>query len=364
MQQHQFGISVYPEHSTKEEMFAYIECAAKKGFTRVFTCLLSVDKSKEETIKEFTELISFCHKHNFIVSVDTAPQVIHRLGGSALDLKLFHDMGVDILRLDFSFGILFDSFATRNPYGIRIEFNGSNDAGIETMIDQGANPGRICISHNFFPQEFTGLSVSRFKSLNQKWNALHLPVAAFISSQQNKTFGPWPVYDGLVTCEAHRHLPIDVQARHMIACGNVTNFIIGNAYASDDELSKLVNIDTSLITFRLDHPRQPSLEENHIIYDLIHQGRSDCSDMMIRSSYIRFTLKERSITPYPCSKEIFERGDVLIVNNNLEHYSGELHVVLEPFENKGNHNLVGSIRNEELIILDELTPNKEFKFIN
>ena len=31
------GISVYPEHSKKEEMYAYIRKAGKLGFRRVFT---------------------------------------------------------------------------------------------------------------------------------------------------------------------------------------------------------------------------------------------------------------------------------------------------------------------------------------
>lgn len=33
----QLGISVYPEHTTKEETYAYIRKAGKLGYKRVFT---------------------------------------------------------------------------------------------------------------------------------------------------------------------------------------------------------------------------------------------------------------------------------------------------------------------------------------
>ena len=45
---HRLGISLYPEHSTQEKDFAYMELAAKYGFSRIFTCLLSVEKGAEE----------------------------------------------------------------------------------------------------------------------------------------------------------------------------------------------------------------------------------------------------------------------------------------------------------------------------
>ena len=39
---HKLGISVYPDKSPKEEVYAYMEKAAKLGFSRIFTCFLSI----------------------------------------------------------------------------------------------------------------------------------------------------------------------------------------------------------------------------------------------------------------------------------------------------------------------------------
>ena len=50
-----------------------------------------------------------------------------------------------------------------------------------------------------------------FAKFNRKWKELGLHTAAFVSSNNTNTYGPWPVYNGLCTVEADRGLPIDLQ---------------------------------------------------------------------------------------------------------------------------------------------------------
>ncbi len=45
------GISIYPEKTTFKEIYDYIDKAAENGFTRIFSCLLSVKDTKENIIK-------------------------------------------------------------------------------------------------------------------------------------------------------------------------------------------------------------------------------------------------------------------------------------------------------------------------
>ena len=80
---------------------------------------------------------------------------------------------------------------------------------------------------------------------------MNIKVAAFVSSQEEGTYGPWPVNEGLCTLEIHRDLPIDVQARHLFATRLVDDVIIANAYASEEELSTLSKIDPGKLTLRL-----------------------------------------------------------------------------------------------------------------
>ena len=67
------GISIYPEHSTQEKDFAYMEMAVKLGFSRIFTCLLSASRDIEVVRKEFGAFMKKAHELGFEVAVDTNP---------------------------------------------------------------------------------------------------------------------------------------------------------------------------------------------------------------------------------------------------------------------------------------------------
>lgn len=362
---HKLGISVYPEHSTVEKDFAYMELAAKYGFKRIFTCLLSVNKPKEEIVKDFTAFCTKAHELGFEVACDTAPFVFEHLGATPEDVSIFKEMGFDIIRLDGHFDDRLDTIITRNPYGIKIERNGSMDSDVAGLIRHGADPNNVIICHNFYPETYTGLGLKTFENFNKLWKESGLHTAAFVTSHNENTYGPWPVFDGLPTLEMHRNLPIDVQARHMVSMELIDDILIGNAYATEDELKTMSEIDLNKTTVSIDLVDGINEEEMKVLFNYSHTGRSDASDYMIRSSWPRMDYKETSIPYRKCDKPTFERGDVVIVNDNLAHYRGECEIILQPIENDGRRNLVGTIPDEELIILDEMEkrPDHLFGFI-
>ena len=95
------GISVYPNHSSVEEIKAYMDLAAKYNFTRVFTCLLSVeDEEKDQIIKEFSETIFYAKSLGMEVIADVSPKVFGQLDISYKDLSFFKEIGADGIRLD------------------------------------------------------------------------------------------------------------------------------------------------------------------------------------------------------------------------------------------------------------------------
>ena len=70
-----WGISLYPEHSTVEQDCAYIERAAAHGFSRIFSCLLSVEGDPDQVKRESAELTSCAHANGMEVVFDVAPNV-------------------------------------------------------------------------------------------------------------------------------------------------------------------------------------------------------------------------------------------------------------------------------------------------
>lgn len=357
------GISLYPKKETLEKDFEYLENAAKNGFTRLFTCMQSAKGEREELIDIYSKVIKKAHELGFEVSVDTVPSTFEAFGVTPRNIKPFADMGIDIIRFDSSFGLYDDIAIINNPYGIKVELNGSLLTGVETLIENGANRSRILICHNFYPQRYTGLDFSIFENLNKRWNGLYLNTAAFVSSNNVNTVGPWPVSAGLPTCEIHRDLPIDIQVRHMIATNQINDILIGNAYATDEELEMIGKIDLTKTTIGIVVEENISELEQKIIFDLPQGRRMDCSSLIIRSAGTRFACKNSSIPAREYNEEYFHHGDVVIVNDNLSPYRGELQVILKDIKNDGDRNLVGHIKKEEMLILDSIKLGQRFSFI-
>ena len=117
------GISIYPEKSTLAEIKSYLKKTSEVGFSRIFSCLLSVNKPAEEIKKEFTEINEYAHSLGFEVIVDVSPRVFGELNISYKDLSFFKEIGADGIRLDAGFSGLEESIMTYNPEGLIIEIS-------------------------------------------------------------------------------------------------------------------------------------------------------------------------------------------------------------------------------------------------
>lgn len=357
------GISVYPEHSTLKENKEYIKKASEFGFSRIFTCLLSVgDKSKEEILVEFREMIDYAHSVNMEVIIDVAPFVFDKLGVSYNDLSFFKEMHADGIRLDEGFDGLTESLMTYNNENLKIEINSSFGNGyIDNILSHYPNKDNMITCHNFYPQKYTGLSEEHFNMCNKMIKEKGLKIAAFVSSQADNTYGPWPINEGLCTLELHRDLPIDVQMRHLCATQDIDDVIIGNAFATDEELEICSKINPGLLTFKIDYEKELHPTEEKIIFEHKHFVRGDMSEYMARSTFPRVTFKSESV-PAENTRNL-KRGDVIIVNDEYSRYKGELHIVLKEMPNDGRKNVIGSIPENEMMLLDYIKPWRPFAFM-
>lgn len=357
------GISVYPEHSTMQKDKEYIALAASYGFKRIFTCLLSVEGKTNEQIKEeFTEIIDYAHENGMEVILDVAPFVFERLGISYDNLSFFKEIHADGIRLDEGFDGLKESLMSYNPQNLKIEINASfGNKYLANIASHHPNTDNIITCHNFYPQRYTGLSMKHFNLCNEDIKKYNFKIAAFVSSQNEDTFGPWPVNEGLCTVEMHRNLPIDVQARHLFATGMIDDIIIANAFASKEELETLSRIIPGLLTFKIDFEKQLNETERKIIYEHQHFIRGDMSEYMARSTMPRVTYAKESV-PAENTRDM-KVGDIVIVNDNYLKYKGELQIVLKDMPNDGRKNVVGRICDNEMMLLDYIEPWKPFGFV-
>ncbi|WP_144510415.1 DUF871 domain-containing protein [Bacillus sp. FJAT-22090] len=355
------GISIYPQHSTLEEMQKYIQLAHENGFNRIFTCLMSITNHEER--EKLQQINQFAQKLGFEISADIAPQVFEELGLTYRDIaSLKEHYYLDALRLDMGFSGQEEAFMSLDASNLKVELNISNGTKyVENILSYKPNRENIIGCHNFYPRQYTGLSRKHFLDSSKLFKDNHIRTAAMISSGYAK-FGPWEeTLYGLPTLEEHRHLPITVQAKDLWHTGLIDDLIIGNMYASGEELKALGRLNRSKLELTVvTSPETTSLEEK-VIFDESHFNRGDVSEYVIRSTQSRVKYKNESF-PAHDTDDIMQ-GDITIDNELDVRYKGELQVALKAMPNSGYSNIVGKVVSEERFLLERIEPWESFGFI-
>jgi hypothetical protein len=352
------GLSIYPDNSIFEEDAAYLKFAKEHGFERIFMSMLEVTEGKEKVAEKFSKIIREAKNLGYEVILDIAPNIFDALEISYSDLSFFHQLAADGLRLDVGFDGNKEAMLSFNPYGLVIELNMSNDvAYLDNILTYQANQPFIYGCHNFYPQKGSALPLDFFEKCSLRFKDRGIRTAAFISSQ-TATGGPWDINDGLPTLEMHRQLPVEVQAKHFFAMGLIDDVIIGNAYASEEEIASLGRINRYQTEFSLVFGEKTSTMEKEISLNNQHFRRGDITSQMIRSTQTR---KDYKIANPKHDNEIeFQRGDVVIGNDEFGKYKNELQIVLTAHSDS-RKNKVGQIAAEELFLLDYIAPWTKFR---
>lgn len=353
------GVSIYPDHSNLQEDKNYLSLAKKYGFSRIFMSMLEVTNGKQEVFDRFHTIISYAKELNFEVILDIAPNIFEQLGISYDDLTYFNELGADGLRLDVGFDGNKEAMLSFNPFNLIVELNMSNNvAYLDNILTYEPNQPFIYGCHNFYPQEGTALPLEFFNECSKRFKNHGIRTAAFVTSQSGNV-GPWDINDGLPTLEMHRHLPIDVQAKHLFASNVIDDVIIGNAYASEEELECLGELNRYQTEFSVEFIEGTNNIEKSIVLDNQHYRRGDITSRMVRSTLVRKKYTEANKAHN--NDKTFQRGDIVIGNDSFGKYKNELQIVLEPHEDS-RKNKVGTIRKDELVLLDYIKPWSKFRF--
>ncbi|ATI72962.1 MupG family TIM beta-alpha barrel fold protein [Mesoplasma florum] len=359
----EIGISIYPEQSSFEKDKEYLDLAKSLGYKVVFTSLLHFvnDSDQESKQKKVLKSIKYAYDAGFYTILDVEEKSLEKLNKSIF-FSDFSDIGVSCIRMDTPLKAMEFAFATHNPNEFDLQINMSNnDSLIDNIIEYKPVVEKLSGCHNFFPFKYTGLPFDFFEEANKKFLKHNIYTSAFVGSSFG-TMTPAINQKELPTLEMQRELPIDAQAKILFYSDQIKCVIIGNSYASNEELEKLAAVSryTKEINITLDEG--VTKEELEIINSNMHYRRADINEYFVRSCAPRI-FNKKSILNKRGEHKFFKRGDVIIVNNLDERYKAELHIVLkDEFENyRGRYNRVGSINLNEIKLLDFLTQNTYFK---
>jgi len=356
------GISIYPSKSNVEEDKKYLELASSLGYTRIFTSLLEIEGDRDEVVEKYREIIEYGNSLGMETTLDINPKLFEQLGVSYEDLSFFTEIGAYAIRLDLGFGGSEEALMTKNDYDLKIEVNMSSGTKyIDNVMSYQPNRENLIASHNFYPMRYSGLSRDHFEKTTAQFNAYNLNTAAFVTSQAGEQ-GPWPVQTGLCSLEEHRNLPIEVQVSHYKVLGGIDDLIIGNAYASEEELKKAADaFFSSHVLIPVELSADARDLDRKVILDELHVYRGDRSAYLIRSSQTRVKYREEDFPVQTTSP--LEKGTIVLGNNNFGQYKGETQIILLPIEDDGTRNVVGKVTDDAVELLSDLKPFSTFKFI-
>ncbi|WP_041140323.1 DUF871 domain-containing protein [Beduini massiliensis] len=358
------GISLYPAYSTEEENKRYLKKAAECNCSLLFLALLGVGEDRQSVIDRYHPITRYAKELGYEIICDVNPSVFKHFGVNAslfngpLDLSFFKELEVDVLRLDLGMNDMEEAYLTRNKEGIAICLSGANvNNHIGAVLAAGGNRDKLMGCHNYYPHRYTGVALDFFQQGTAFWNQYNLRCQAFISSNVENAFGPWPVTEGLPTLEMHRDLPIDVQLKHYVLMGTISDVMIGNCFASDEELEALKNVNLEMIDFRV------KLAEHAPVHQ-VERLKMNLSRRGDRNDYILRTLESRlakgKVEPF--NTVDIKRGDVIIDNELYGQYCGEVQIALKDMKNSGKTNVIGHIREEEIFLIDYIKSSQPFTF--
>ena len=363
MYERRLGISVYPEFASEEACEDYLRRAAAHGFSVLFVALLGVREERAVVTARYRRLTDLAHELGFEVCCDVNPGVLARFGVNysvlrgRLDLGFLREIGADVMRLDLGLSEMEEAFLTRNAEGIKVCLNAATTEHdhVGAMIATGGDPARVVGCHNYYPHRYTGLSLDYFLACSRIWNEHGLRLAAFVTSQAPDAFGPWEVDDGIPTLEMHRYLPAATQAKHLALLGCVDDVIVGNCFATEEELAEIARA-VAHPSELLVHVAEGLPEGQRSRLQMPLSRRPERSDYLIRTIESRMAAGE--VEPFNTVE--IRRGDVLVDNVGYGHYSGEVQIALAPMENSGRTNVVGHVDESELCLLDCLAAGQLF----
>lgn len=365
----QIGVSIYPEKVGVNETKDYLKLASEYGVTKVFANLLRhvPDDKGKKVMSIYNDVGNYAKSLGMKVYYDVDRVFYKDWSLEPTETKFFLDLGAYGVRFDGGFNGVAESKVSQKMH---IESNLSQGTyEVDETIRLGGKTSNMTVSHNFYPQEYTGLSIPTFIEWNTKAKERSLRTGAWLGLEaSDRGYGPWDINDGLPTVEAHRHMKIEDQLMDLLSWGVVDDIMIGEQPPLErsekifqrikgvmESYKKFFSLKEVVVEANID--KSISEIENKIVYDIVSmKNRLDSNTYFHRSSEGRVVYQSESIPPRNSGK-ILSSGDIVIMNEKMGKYKGELHILFKEVDDSERkvRNYVGSIKNKEQIFHLRLT---------
>ncbi|MBY0595747.1 MupG family TIM beta-alpha barrel fold protein [Bacillus bingmayongensis] len=328
---------------------SFIQKMDQKGVKTIFTSFhIPEEQMTHQIIQDFLE---DSKENNRDVVIDISPNTLQVIGvNDYLEMK---DLGVKTVRIDF--GISDEEIVELQKH-FRIVLNAStlDEQKICELQGKGLNLRHVVAMHNFYPREYTGISMEFFSNKNRIFQKYGIQVWAFIPGDKVLR---GPIFAGLPTVEKHRNQSPYVSYVELSQGYDIDGIFIGDPQIDDDTLDLINRFEKEgIITL-------PTSELSpHIPKDIIYNNRPDESEAVIRIEQGRelFSKKEELYTTTKPGKRLI--GTITVDNAEYLRYIGETQIMKQQLPEDPRVNSVGKIHDEYLSLLDYVKAGTKIKF--
>jgi hypothetical protein len=323
-----FGRSIYPNLDREvlidilEKMKAARQCVAFTSFQ------LQEFPMQIEPMMEFIELtVSY--------GVNVIPDIAHKdlTKENILALK---KSGLKYLRLD-EFGD--ESLVERCGQAFQLVVNASTFKKEEMLVLQKLRLNtQIIACHNYYPKEYTGISIKKLEKMNAYLKSLGAEILAFIPGDE-----PYrgPIRQGLPTVEEHRKCDKRFAICELINA-QTDMIIVGDPYVNEETQKILSDFQKGFVTLEAVVPEKL---EGKVLCD-----RTDASDYVFR------VLGTRGMELLSSKVSVKNRrvGEINQANEYYGRYQGEVEITKQVLPADKRQNVVGHILEKDTFLLPKL----------
>lgn len=332
------GISIYFS-SGMEKNEALIKKAVKNGVTYAFTSLHIPEETGVDYSKGIRHPLDCCREENLNLIADVGPETYEKLGVASLEqLKT---LGITHVRLDYGFSPREVVEISKHFY---VVFNASTIMEEELLEWKqfGADFTKFAACHNFYPKQFTALSLKQVREINDRLKYLGFSTMAFVPG--NLTLRG-PLFEGLPTVEDHRSR-MDEVAYNMLELsmeGNCDVVLVGDVDIREKDWEAVKCISQGYVELRAD-----LLPGYEFVKDQIHHDRPDSSEYLFRSQESRLYQQVIEAEERENGVLVRKAGSITISNKKYLRYMGELEIARVDLPMDERLNVIGQIKEKDL----------------
>lgn len=330
-----------------------IERARRAGATMAFTSMHIPEEEGVDYRRDARHLLGVLRDAGMSLIVDVGPETCEKLGCSRIeDLA---DLGITHVRLDYGFS---SEETVRLSRMFHIVCNASTvtKAELAAWRTAGADLSRFAACHNYYPKQFTGLTLEDVRVMNERLAVFGFETIGFVPGDGDLR---GPLHEGLPTVEAHRGRRDDVALNmlEMAFAAGCDTVLVGDPGLSDASWKRFSQVSAGYVELAC------SLDEGYgYLLGQVHHDRPDSSAHVIRSQESRTSLRPPCIVEADahagCARP---RGSIAVSNSEYLRYEGELEIARVDLPGDARMNVVGQVAEHDCRLLPYIRNGFGFK---